>query len=187
MPNILSAVRLALAPALLALAWYGHATVFLVCLAVSLLTDIADGFLARRFHHASELGAKLDSWGDLAMYGVLPPSVWWLWPNVVWEEIVFVAIAVAAFALPTLLGLLKFKRFTSYHTWGAKLSAVLMGPAMFLLLAEISAWPFRVAALIFAVAELEEIAITAVLPRWHADVHSLGQAMRLARVERQAS
>lgn len=180
-PNILSALRLVLAPVMLLLAWSESPNAFLVCLVTSLFTDLADGFVARRFGKPSVLGAKLDSWGDLAMYLTLPPCIWWLWPEIILRELPFVAIALASFVLPTLIGLIKFKRFTSYHTYGAKFSAVLIGIAMLLLFTGASPWPFRIGAVIFALAELEEIAITAVLSEWTADVPTLWHALRLSK------
>jgi len=46
LPNALSALRLALAPVLLALAWSGAPRAFVCRLALSLMTDIADGRIA---------------------------------------------------------------------------------------------------------------------------------------------
>ena len=48
LPNALSALRLALAPVLLALAWAGAPRTFVGCLALSLATDVVDGKIARR-------------------------------------------------------------------------------------------------------------------------------------------
>ena len=76
LPNALSALRLALAPVLLALAWSGAPRAFVGCLALSLMTDIADGRIARRTGQASKRGAVLDSWADLATYASLPLSAW---------------------------------------------------------------------------------------------------------------
>ena len=64
-PDLLSGLRLVLAPVLLALAWFGYPNAFLVCLVVSLFSDLADGFLARRYGQVSELGAKLDGRGNV--------------------------------------------------------------------------------------------------------------------------
>jgi CDP-diacylglycerol--glycerol-3-phosphate 3-phosphatidyltransferase len=178
LPNVLSGLRLALAPTLLVLAWQGYALAFLVCATVSLSSDLIDGFLARRFGQASELGAKLDSWGDLATYAILPFCVWWLWPELIWREAFTVAVAIFAFVAPTAIGLIKFGRFTSYHTWGAKVSAVLFGPSLLVFLLLGWPWAFRFATAIFLLAELEEIAITAVLPEWRADVRSIVHARR---------
>ena len=181
---MLSCLRLVLAPVLLLLAWQGQPRIFLVCLCVSLASDLVDGFLARRLHQKSELGAKLDSRGDLATYLVFGVGAWWLWPHVIRAEAWWVAVAVASYTLPSLLAFVKFGRLTSYHTRGAKLSAVLMGTALLLLFAWQIPWIFRLATVVLLVAEVEEIAITIVLREWHADVPSLAAALRLARAPR---
>jgi hypothetical protein len=81
LPNALSILRLALVPVLLVLAWQGRRTPFLWCFGAALASDVVDGFVARRFGSASELGARLDSWGDLVIYAALPLAAWWLWPE----------------------------------------------------------------------------------------------------------
>src|SRR5512147_907212 len=85
-PNALSALRLVLAPVLLYLAWTGQPTPFLVALVVSLLSDLCDGWFARRFNQATHLGTLLDSYGDLATYMTVPLCAWWLWPDLIRRE-----------------------------------------------------------------------------------------------------
>jgi len=178
-PNLLSCLRLALAPVLLLLAWDQRPRAFLICLCASLASDLVDGFLARHLHQKSELGAKLDSWGDLVTYTVFAVGACWLWPKAIRTEAPFVVVAVVSYALPSLVALMKFRRFTSYHTWGAKVSSIVMGPALLLLFRWDSPLLFRIATVILALAEVEEIAITAVLSDWRADVPSLAHALRL--------
>src|SRR5207244_12055890 len=119
-----------LAPAavLLAAAWCGGPRAFGGCLALSLATDVVDGKIARRTGQASERGAVLDSWADLATYASLPPSAWWLRPGFVRTEAVFLLVAVASYVAPVAIGFLRYGRLTSYHTRGAKLAACLAGP-----------------------------------------------------------
>ncbi len=100
LPNALSALRLALAPVLLALAWSGAPRAFVCCLALSLMTGIADGRIARRTGQTSERGAVLDSWADLATYASLPPRAWWLRPGFVRAEALFLLVAVASYVAP---------------------------------------------------------------------------------------
>jgi phosphatidylglycerophosphate synthase len=180
-PNALSALRLVLAPVLLRLAWTGRPTAFLVTLSVSLLSDLSDGWFARRFDQATHLGTLLDSYGDLATYTTVPLCAWWLWPDLIRREIGYAAAVVAAYLFPILLGYLKYGRLTAYHTYGAKLSAVVVGASAMALFAGGPALPFRIAACILVVAELEEIAITTLLPEWRANVPSLLHARRLLR------
>ena len=178
-PNALSALRLVLAPVLLWLAWTGRETAFLITLAVSLLSDLSDGWLARRFDQSTSLGTLLDSWGDLATYLTVPLCAWWLWPELIRREAIWAAAIVAAYVFPIALGYLKYGRLTAYHTYGAKLSALLIGPSALLLFLGGPPWPFRVATCVLVLAELEEIAITTLLPEWRANVPSLLHARRL--------
>jgi CDP-diacylglycerol--glycerol-3-phosphate 3-phosphatidyltransferase len=181
LPNALSALRLVLAPAMLWLAWTGRETAFLVTLSVSLLSDLSDGWIARRLGQQSALGTLLDSYGDLATYTTVPLCAWWLWPELIRAERGWVAALVAAYVSPIALGYLKYGRLTSYHTWGAKLSAVVVGSSALLLFLGGPALPFRAAACVLVLAEIEEIAITTILPEWRANVPSLLHARRLLR------
>lgn len=185
-PNLLSALRLLIAPLLLISAWRGQEQEFLVLLTVALASDLIDGWVARRWQITSELGAKLDSWGDLTMYSSVALGSWWLWPELLRREASWVIAALLAFVLPTLLGFLKFQRLTSYHTWGAKLSSILMGAGfLFLFVFDRSAM-FHFATAVLVVAETEEICMTLVLPHWKADVRSIVHAWRLRRDPRPA-
>jgi phosphatidylglycerophosphate synthase len=180
-PNALSMLRLVLAPVLVWLAWTGHPRAFLAALCVSLLSDLTDGWFARRFDQATHLGTLLDSYGDFATYLTVPVCAWWLWPDLIRREGWYAAAVVAAYVFPIMLGFLKYGRLTAYHTYGAKLSAVVVGASALALFAGGPPWPFRIATWVLVLAELEEIAITTILPAWHANVPSIVHARRLAR------
>src|SRR3989442_3701081 len=77
------------------------------------------------------------------------------------------------------MGFLRYGRLTSYHTRGAKLAAYLGGASALVVFGGGPALPFRLATGVLVLAELEEIAITAVLPAWHANVRSLTYALAL--------
>lgn len=183
-PNILSSLRLAAVPVLLVLAVEGHGRAFLILYVCALLTDLFDGYLARRLHQESELGAKLDSWGDFALYMATPVCAWLLWPELIRREAPYVLAVVCSFALPVLAGFLRYRRLTSYHTWGAKLSAVLMGASTLLLFAGGPAWPFRFSTVVLVITQIEEISITAVLSEWRSNVPTLWHAWRLMKGSR---
>lgn len=177
-PNLLSAFRLIAAPFLLYLAWTDRPRLFLALLAITLLSDAIDGFVARRLHVASELGTRLDSWGDLAIYLVIPLCAWWLWPEIIRREAWFVLLVLAAFVIPLGVGLLKFRQLTSYHTWFAKAVAVLMSVAVFFLFMADIAWPFRFAVVLLCLSACEEIAITLRLPELRSNVRSYWHVIR---------
>lgn len=186
-PNLLSVFRLVLVPVLFYLAWTGKSTLFLVFFTCALFSDCVDGFLARKLNQVSEFGTKLDTWADFAMYMSLPICAWWLWPDVIRREAPFVIAAVTSYIVPIIFAFLKYGRNTSYHTWGAKLSAVLMSGAMLVIFAGGPAWPFRLFTPFFVLVELEEIAMTAILSEWRANVPTFWHAMKFKEQERRSS
>lgn len=172
-PNLLCLVRLALAPVLLLVAWQNLPLLFLGLLAAALLSDAADGFIARRLDQTTELGSKLDSWADVSVYLSLPLACWWLWPEVIRREFVYVAVIVFSLLLPGALAWLKFGTAPSYHTWLVKAAAVVTSCATVLMVLGGPAWPFRLAALLCLLAALEQALITRLLERPRSDVGTL--------------
>ncbi len=172
-PNIISCLRIASAPILLYLAYIGLRLPFLVILIMALATDALDGYVARRFDAATNLGAKLDSFGDMAIYFAMPWCAWWLLPQIVYLEAIYVLIAFCGYVLPMLAGLLKFKTFPSYHTWGSKISAHVMAYAIIIVFLTGVTWFFRAAALFQAMVGSECILITLRLPVLQSNVKSL--------------
>jgi len=181
LPNSVSLFRIISVPFLLYLAWIHQPRPFLILLMGSFITDVLDGFLARKWNQESELGAKLDSWADFAIYMSLPLCVWWLWPDLIRGETLFVTIAITSYIFPILFGFLKYRRFTSYHCWGAKVSGILIAISVFLLLAARIIYPFRIAAFVLGLSAIEEIAITLTLTKWQANVPSLWHAIQISR------
>jgi len=184
LPNLVSSFRLGIIPVQFWLAWNGQAGLFLILFVAQLFSDLLDGFLARRLNQSTQLGARLDSWADLATYMSLPLCAWWLWPDLIRRESPFLVAAVAGYLVPAGIGFLKFGRLTSYHTWVSKVSSVLMGPGLFFLFVGWTPWLFRFATCVFVMSVVEEIAITAVLSEWRPDVPTFWHALKLARGEK---
>ena len=63
-PNFLTLLRILAVPVFAISVWYGQIVVACVLFALAGLTDILDGFIARRFNQFSELGAFLDPMAD---------------------------------------------------------------------------------------------------------------------------
>ncbi|MDB2555074.1 CDP-alcohol phosphatidyltransferase family protein [Porticoccaceae bacterium] len=172
-PNILSLLRLVLVPVLVGLASAQRGDIFLVVLAVSLLSDVLDGYLARKLGLVSELGAKLDSWGDILTYAAMILGLHLIWPDIFDKQAEFLFAAMMSFILPTLLAFRKFGAYPSYHTWGAKLAAVLMAPAYYVLILADADSFFRVVILFHLLVAAEEMAITFILNRPRSNVGSV--------------
>ena len=181
LPNALSAFRIVAVPALLGLAWHGALAPFLILFALGLASDVLDGIVARRLGQVTELGARLDQWGDFALWLSLPLAAWWLWPEILRREAVYVGIALVCMLLPTAIAYAKYRAVPGYHTWSAKLSSVFMGISVPLPLVFDVAWPFRVAALFQLACAIDELGITLLFAECRHDVPSVLHAARSRR------
>jgi phosphatidylglycerophosphate synthase len=178
LPNFLTGFRFIAAPVLLWLAWNGHGVAFMGLLAVAFLTDMLDGMVARMTGQVTQFGATLDSWADVITYLTIALCCWWLWPEIVRRELFYVGLIIASCLLPALAGILKFGRFTSYHTWGVKIAAASMGLTLYILFLYGLAWPFRIAAVICIMAAIEEIVITWLLPEPESNLRSVWDVLK---------
>ena len=180
-PNTLSAARICAVPVQLHFAFSGQQSAFLVLLMLVLLSDAIDGFIARKLGQESEIGSRMDTLGDFATYLSLPICMWGLWPELIREETAFLLLAGLSSLFPALVGYGRFRRPIAFHTWGAKLSAVLLGVTLLLMMISDIRWPFRVVTPIICLAGLETLAVTLVLPAYRANVRSLKHALAIRR------
>jgi len=183
-PNLVSFIRILMAPVLFYLALTQQPNWFIAVLLFAEFTDVLDGFLARQLNQITEMGSHLDSWGDFVIYITIAICAWILWPEILQREIFYFIIIVLSFTLPTLIGFIKFHRFTSYHTWSVKLAVGITVISYILLFADIVDWPFRIATLFCLYAAIEEIAITLLIQQDHVDVRTIWQAMKYNKESR---
>lgn len=172
-PNILSLLRLLLGLSLFVIAWLDKEVIFLSVLICAFFLDLVDGPIARWTRQTSELGSWLDSHADFSVYMAFIVGAWWLWPEVIQRELFYVCLLAFSIVLPVLLGYIKFRRATSYHTWMVKFAVVCMVPSSLLMFIGGPAEPFQVASIICVFAGLEEIVITIVLDKPRSDVRSI--------------
>lgn len=177
-PDLLSVLRLALAPVLLILAWTGLERTFVAVLALAYLTDAVDGPIARRFGGESRIGPKLDTWADVTIYLCVPLGAWWLWPDLIQREALYFALIIASILLPLLAGLIKFRSTTSYHTSLVKLAAICTTLSSLLLFLQITPMPFRVSTVLCLLAGMEEVLITRALREPRSNVRSIWYVLR---------
>ncbi|WP_308085141.1 CDP-alcohol phosphatidyltransferase family protein [Agromyces mediolanus] len=100
-PNVLSMLRLALVPVFLVLLVLGEYVGALVVLVVASLSDLADGYLARRLNQVTRLGQLLDPAADrlyifaallgLAAGGLVP---WWIVVVIVARDVFLLILGV---------------------------------------------------------------------------------------------
>ena len=181
LPNLVSFIRILMAPVLFYFALTQQPYWFIGILLFAEFTDVLDGFLARTLNQITEMGSRLDTWGDFVIYSTMAICAWILWPDILQRESLYFIIIVLSFTLPALIGFIKFQRFTSYHTWSVKLAVVITVISYILLFSGLLDWPFRIAALFCLYAAIEEIAITLLIHHEHVDVRTVWQAIKYNR------
>ncbi len=150
-------------------------TLFGWLLAFSFFTDAIDGYLARKFKVISVAGAKLDSVADdltilTAIIGMLVLKI-----DFVKSEITLVVILISLYIIQNALALIRYRKISSFHTYSAKVAAVLQGCFLILmfLLPEPVYFLFYIAAAFTILDLIEEIILVLIIPKWKANVKGL--------------
>lgn len=122
-PNFISVSRIFFSLALilidpLSLVFY---TVYIICG----FSDIIDGFIARKTGTTSVFGAKLDSIADMIMIGVLL-SLFYTIINPKIEIIICVILIGTIRLIAMIVALKKYKTFASIHTYGNKITGIIL-------------------------------------------------------------
>lgn len=181
--NAITVYRVLSAPVLFFLIITRQTDLFKWLLALSFFTDAIDGYLARRYQVTSVIGAKLDSLGDdlTVLAGIIGLFV--LKRDFISQEYMWAGILLILFAAQVIAAFWRYGKMTSFHTWLAKLAAVLQG--IFLITAfflpEPSRLFFYLAVAVTSLDLLEEIVLVFLLPTWKANVKGLYRVLKELR------
>lgn len=178
--NAITAYRLVTSFFLLFLVFTGQVDIFKWMLAISFFTDAIDGFLARKYKVTSVMGARLDSIADDMTVLMAIIGVFRLKPEFIQQELVLIIILLALLVIQTVMALVRYGKISSFHTYLAKIAAVLQGSFLILLffLPEPPLTLFYIASAVTILELLEEMIMVAVLPEWKANVHGLYWALK---------
>jgi CDP-diacylglycerol--glycerol-3-phosphate 3-phosphatidyltransferase len=165
-PNILSLYRICIFPFILYLVIIKDANLFAVFITISMVTDILDGLIARVFKMQTKIGIKLDSWADIGTYFLAFLGIYVF----KWYELkpysVFIILFVAAYLLPYLIMLVKFKEVIGLHTYLFKITAYVQGGFIVLLFVSKLYLPlFYFAVFIGLLACIEEMIIVLIISK----------------------
>jgi CDP-diacylglycerol--glycerol-3-phosphate 3-phosphatidyltransferase len=122
-PNFISVSRIFFSLALILVKPLSSA--FYIIYIICGFSDIMDGFIARKTGTASAFGAKLDSVADMIMIGVL---LFLFYPIIKPKiEIIICVILIGTIRLIAMIvALKKYKTFASIHTYGNKITGIIL-------------------------------------------------------------
>ena len=128
----------------------------------------------------SVLGSKIDSIADDLTIVVAIAGVIVFKPEFLRQEITLIILLLALFILQTILAFIRYGTISSFHTYAAKMAAILQG--VFLLLVFFLPGPvymlFYITAIVTIIDLLEEIILVLMLPQWEANVKGLYWVMK---------
>lgn len=127
LPNLISVLRLIAVPVLLWLAWTGAARQFAWLLVVAGMTDMLDGWMARKYGWVSKAGALLDSAADISIVLVVLIAVWMLHREVYEQHGEVIWAVLGIWGIANFTGLFRYRRLASFHTESARFGLVMFG------------------------------------------------------------
>lgn len=174
LPDWLSVYRIISSPFLILLIFFDFRILFGVFLLVSFLTDALDGYLARRMNIVTQRGAQLDSIGDIITFTVGLVGIVKFEMAFVLEQVWLIILTFGLYMLQLLMAYLRYGMPSSFHTYLAKLSAIIQATFMiWLFFIGVDIWLFYVAVALSIIETVEEIILILMLPEWKANVKGL--------------
>lgn len=179
----MTTARLLLGPGIVALALARSPRWLLaLCILFGLGSDVFDGILARRLQVATEFLRRYDSAADTVFYLGVAVAAWVLYPWAIRRNAFWLGALLGLEAFRYLLDWMKFRQAASYHSWFAKAWGLVLAAATVALLGfGVAGVLLRSALVIGAAANLECVAMSLVLRKWHHDVPTIWHALRLRR------
>jgi phosphatidylglycerophosphate synthase len=171
--------RIAAAPLLIVLLILNERNLFTWFLLISYCTDAIDGFIARKLQITSPRGSQLDSFGDqitftLGLVGILIFEFDFIKTNYV-----LIIISFSPYLIQMLIAFLKYGKATAFHTYLAKLSAIVQSAfILWLLFFEPIYWLFYVMIVIGILETIEEITLIFMYDNWVAGVRGIYWAIK---------
>lgn len=171
--------RIFAAPILLILIWYDLRLVFTWLLLVSYSTDAIDGYLARKLKITSARGSQLDSFGDQVTLIIGLIGLFYFENLFIKTNLVLILIAFIPYSIQMLIAYLKYGKATAFHTYFAKLSAVIQ--SLFIL------WSlffspeyllFYIMIIIGLIETFEEIILIFMYNKWASDIKGIYWTLR---------
>ncbi|OMP29989.1 CDP-alcohol phosphatidyltransferase family protein [Mangrovimonas sp. DI 80] len=171
--------RIISSPLLLALIWFDLRLVFSWLLLVSYLTDAIDGQLARKLKITSPRGSQLDSIGDQLTLIVGLLGLLYFETDFIKTNLTLILIAFLPFILQMFIAYYKYGKATSFHTYLAKLSAVVQSVFILWSLFFSPVYALFYIMLIIGILEtIEEITLIFMYDNWASDVKGIYWALR---------
>lgn len=171
--------RIAIVPILIFVLWLGDRYIFTWLLLVSYCTDMIDGFIARRLKITSARGSQLDSFGDQLTFLIALVGLFIFEYNFIKKYYILILISFIPYIIQMFIAFWKYGKATAFHTYLAKLSAIIQGVfILWLLFFGPIYWLFYVMIVVGLLETIEEITLIFMYDNWVAGVKGIYWALK---------
>lgn len=177
--------RIAAAPVLLLLLAGGYREIFTWMLLFSFSTDAIDGYLARAYQLSSARGSQLDSLGDQITLVIGISGLFVFESEFMENKLILLLVVFIPYIIQMIVAFIKYGRATAFHTYLAKISAVMQG--VFIIWALFfgpDLWWFYTVIIISVLETIEEITLITMYPTWVKDVKGIYWALKDRRKQK---
>ncbi len=171
--------RIFAVPILIVFIWLGERELFSWFMLISYATDAIDGYLARKLEITSARGSQLDSYGDqltliIALFGLLIFEY-----EFMRENFMLILVAFIPYIIQMLIAFKKYGKATAFHTYLAKLSAVVQAAfVLWILFFGPVYWLFYTMIILGVIETIEEITLITMYDSWVEGVKGIYWAKR---------
>jgi phosphatidylglycerophosphate synthase len=171
--------RIAAAPILLLLLLLDERQLFSWFLLISYLTDAIDGYLARKLKITSSRGSQLDSFGDQITLIIGLIGLFIFENEFIKNNIILISVAFVPYIVQMIIAYFKYGKATAFHTYLAKLSAILQSLFILYSLFFIPNYTLFYIMIGFGLLEtFEEITLIYMYDSWSSDVKGIYWAFK---------
>jgi len=184
--NGITLYRLIAAPLLILLIVKGEQQLFKWLLPFSFFTDMVDGYLARKYQTISKFGAIIDSIADDLTVAAGVIGVFVVAPDFVREQRAWIIVMLVMYLFETFYSLYKYKRISGFHTYIAKVGALVQGSylILFFWIKDLPLVFFYLAAGITILDLVEEIFLVYFVDSWQTNVKGIFWVLKGKSAER---
>ena len=147
---------------------------FFLVYAITGVTDVLDGQIARKTNTASEFGARLDSIADMVFYGVtafkIIPLLWNTLTPLIWG---FIAVTALVRTISYVVAMIKYRCFASLHTYMNKLTGFLLFIVPYIVVQPFAITAYMIISVVAVLAASEELIIHVRANQYCADKKTL--------------
>jgi CDP-diacylglycerol--glycerol-3-phosphate 3-phosphatidyltransferase len=148
-------------------------------LLVSYSTDAIDGYLARKLKITSARGSQLDSFGDQLTLIMGLIGLFYFQTQFIKTNLILILVAFIPYIIQMLLAYYKYGKATAFHTYLAKISAIIQSVFILWSLFFVPEYTMFYIMIVFGVLEtLEEITLIFMYDNWASDVKGIYWALR---------